>query len=354
MNPLRLFSSLFLSAALALLFTLAARAEESQSTIAFSQPGQPGTVKIHMSRGTLVIRGTDAPDVAVKSELPPTTKAPRKDGLRVLTASSSFSLTEKDNVVTLDAQSDGPSNPSAKFELAVPRQASVVVQNSWGGDITCSGLNGNVEISGMNGSLRLEDLAGGIVASTMNGQIKASIRELREGKPLSFQSMNGEIILRLPNDTKANVRIRTQNGSVLTDFDETALVTKTENAGGSTGSRHAITVGGKNIITPEARDAIREAARVGAEAVREAAEVIREAAEVAREGAEASRRAAGQALQPPVPPPTAPRAPRPPKAMTIPTLTGGKLVTGTLNGGGPEISIATMNGDVTLRRLDKK
>ena len=40
--------------------------------------------------------------------------------------------------------------------------------------------------------------------------------------------------------------------------------------------------------------------------------------------------------------------------MVIPTLTGGKLVTGTLNGGGPEISVATMNGDVTLRQLEKK
>jgi hypothetical protein len=34
------------------------------------------------------------------------------------------------------------------------------------------------------------------------------------------------------------------------------------------------------------------------------------------------------------------------------TITGGKLVTGTLNGGGPEISVSTMNGDVTLRKID--
>ena len=40
--------------------------------------------------------------------------------------------------------------------------------------------------------------------------------------------------------------------------------------------------------------------------------------------------------------------------LSIPTITGGKLVTGTLNGGGPEISVANMNGDVTLRQLEKK
>jgi hypothetical protein len=46
----------------------------------------------------------------------------------------------------------------------------------------------------------------------------------------------------------------------------------------------------------------------------------------------------------------APVPPMPP----IPPVTGGKLVTGTLNGGGPEIAVATMNGDVTLRQSEAK
>ena len=41
-----------------------------------------------------------------------------------------------------------------------------------------------------------------------------------------------------------------------------------------------------------------------------------------------------------------PSPPMPP----LPPMTGGKIVTGTLNGGGPEIRISTMNGDVTLRK----
>jgi hypothetical protein len=46
-----------------------------------------------------------------------------------------------------------------------------------------------------------------------------------------------------------------------------------------------------------------------------------------------------------------PPVPPVPPVPAIPTITGGKLVTGALNGGGPEISVATMNGDVTLRIL---
>jgi len=46
----------------------------------------------------------------------------------------------------------------------------------------------------------------------------------------------------------------------------------------------------------------------------------------------------------------APFTPLPP----LPPMTGGKIISGTLNGGGPEIQIATMNGDVTLRKLEEK
>ena len=48
----------------------------------------------------------------------------------------------------------------------------------------------------------------------------------------------------------------------------------------------------------------------------------------------------------PVPVPRAARAPRAP----MPPITGGKLVTGTLNGGGVDIKVSTMNGEITLRQ----
>jgi hypothetical protein len=370
MKSVRLFPSLLLSVALALLLALAARAEEIKSSIAFSQPDQPGTVKVRMARGSLVIQGADTAEVVVKSDSAPAAKTTRKDGLRVLTTSSSFSLTEKNNLITLDAMGDIPTGAAVKLHLTVPRNASVQVQNSWGGDVKCVAIGGNIEVTGTNGTIRLEEVSGGIVASTMNGEIHASVKELHEGKPLSFQSMNGEIVLRLPGAAKANLRVRTQNGSVLTDFDETALVTKTESTPGPKGFVPPVMVNGQSVFTPEAREAIREAARVGAEVVREAAVAIREAAEAAREGAEAARHgahaaresaeaaaaaAAVEAASPKPPkPPTPARAPRAPKPMTMPTITGGKLVTGALNGGGAEINIATMNGDVTLRRIEKQ
>jgi len=82
------------------------------------------------------------------------------------------------------------------------------------------------------------------------------------------------------------VRLRTQNGAVLTDFDEKALVTKTEPARGGIrnhGRPGAHATGHQNSSDwhDEVRDAVREATRAGLEAAREAVEAARGAADAA-------------------------------------------------------------------------
>ena len=389
MNTHRFHPTLRVISVMMLAGLSAAQADETVTNIKFSDPSKPGTVKINLGRGELRVQGTDTKEVTVKSEAKAMTSKPRKDGMRVLSAASSFALSEKDNVVTLDAASHDWGKGSGDFRLTVPRNTSVVVQNGWGGDVTCGGISGDIEINNMHGEIKLDDVSGGVVVGTMNGEIRASIRELHDGKPLSFTSMNGEVVLRLPAAAKANVRLRTQNGSVLTDFEEGALVTKIEAAAFAPRGRTAIvkSSGGK-VLTTEIQDAIREATQLSAIAVKEALEAVKEGLEAARLSADDARRQFEEAKREmemarresdrekreterrvsadnrgnrnsdwkPAAPAASPApavAPMPPKPA-IPTISGGKLVTGTLNGGGPEISVSTMNGDVVLRKLESK
>jgi hypothetical protein len=386
----RLRSSFALATGLALLFSGAARADENSNTIKFSDPAKPGTVKIQLGRGDLRVQGADTAEVTVKSDIQAVNNKRTRDGLRVISASSGFSLTEKDNVVTVDASPEWGRGSSSDFKLTVPRNTTVVVQSAWGGDITCAGISGDIEINSMRGEIHLDDVSGGVVAGTMSGEIHARIRELREGKPLSFTSMNGEVVIRVPESAKANVRLRTQNGSVLTDFDESVLVTKAE-AGppGFGGSKNQFVfkgAGGK-VINAEVEEALREATRVSATAVKQALEAVKQGLEDSRLDQEEARRQLDEAKRDmerakreadrqrreheretraaPAAPATPPAvagsakpaaAPKPPTMprIPVPTMSGGKLVTGTLNGGGPEISVSTMNGDVTLRKMEAK
>jgi len=320
----------------------------SPTNLKFSDPAKPGKIKLRVMWGDVTITGTDTPEVTIVSNIK-NKNAPEKraDGLRRLDDEVTYTATEKDNVITIDLTGDSPAAAASGATLAIttPHTTSVVVENSLGGSVDVKNLVGDVEIRSLNGEVTLDRISGSALVETMNGEIHASFVKVAEGRPLSFTSMNGEIDVRVPADTKANVRLRTQNGAVYTDFDEKALVTKTEAARGHISSHVRVVTSnstGKSTSEVEAdwhndvKEAIREAAQAGAEAAREAARAAREAAHAAREGI-------AEANGTPIPP-------MPPMPHVMPSLSGGKVVSGPLNGGGPEIQIATMNGTITLRK----
>lgn len=339
MKTSRLFLSLQLACALAAICLTAARGAEAETaTIKFSDPAKPGTLKLVVANGDIRVRGTDTTEVTVKTELKPEGAAQRKDGLRVLTSSSSYSLTEKDNVVSLSYGTDSWPTNGGRFEITVPSSTKVIVSNSFGGDIDIAGVSGDLEVKSLNGQVNLSDVSSGALVETMNGEIHVNVRSLMEKKPLSFSSMNGQVTLNLPSDAKASVSLRTHNGAILTDFDEKQLITKTAALRGESGY-HAPRANAESADAAEIRAAVRDAVRVGMEAAREATRAARDAIHDARREAGDDD---GETDEPAIPVP--PMAPLPP-------MTGGKIVTGTLNGGGPEIRVTTMNGDVTLRKL---
>ena len=306
----------------------------SPTSLKFSDPAKPGKIKLRVMWGDVTITGADTPEVTIVSNIKnKNATEKRADGLRRLDSEVTYTATEKDNVITIDLMGEGPAAAASGATLAIttPHTTSVVVENSLGGNVDVKDLVGDAEIRSLNGEVTLAQISGSALVETMNGEIHATFVKVAEGRPLSFTSMNGEIDVRVPADTKANVRLRTQNGAVYTDFDEKALVTKTEATRGHISTHvRVVTPHSTGKATPEAeaewhndvKEAIREAARAGAEA-----------AHAAREGiAEANG------------------TPIPPMPHVMPSLSGGKVVSGTLNGGGPEIQIATMNGTITLRK----
>lgn len=327
-----------------LAFTPLARADDdegSTATVKLSAPGKPATLSLDMPWADIHITGVDGDTVTVESTLAQkNAKADRPGGLRRLDDEVSFELTEKDNVVTLRLAGDNPwAGHDAEFKISVPRAMALSLKTDAGGDLVVEGVEGDVEINNMNGDMQLEGLVGSAVLNTMNGEIRAVYAKAPQ-KPVSITSMNGEVDLRLPADTKASIRLRSHNGSILTDFGEDVLKTKSE--GGKPGGGYAYGYGDTREIARAAADAARAAVQVTREVARE---VQREVARAVKEGPDAD------APVPPTPP-TPSRAPRTPRAPLppLPPITGGKLVTGTLNGGGVDIKVSTMNGEITLRQ----
>jgi hypothetical protein len=328
-----------------------AGAENSTATVKFSDPTRPGTLRVFATQGDVKVRGVPEADasVTVRSDIAPATPSKRSDGLRVVSSATSMLISEKDNVVTLDYGRDQhPRGGAGSFDITVPANTQVVVTIAWGGEVRMEGVLGDVEVKNLNGSVSLKDIGGGALVESMNGEIEASFTRLPTGKPLSFTSMNGEILLRLPGDAAADLRFRTQNGTILTDFPEAALVTRTEEV---TGPRPPLAPEARSDSTRAAAEELRAAA---VEAARAAADAARAIAVEVRAAVEEHQARSGDSSHSDGPPraPAAPRAPRAPRPPAIPSFAGGKVISGTLNGGGTDIQVATMNGDIVVRRRD--
>lgn len=347
----------------------------SSAAVKLSAPDKPATLRVDVPWADINITGVDGDTVTVKSSLDRKGHAEaRPGGLRRLDDEVTFDLSEHDNVVTLRIAGDNPwASHDADFKVTVPRRMAISVKTEAGGDLVVNHVDGDIDVNNMNGEVHLNGISGSTVVSTMNGEVHATYAKAPQ-KLVSITSMNGEVDLRVPPDTKANVRLRSHNGSILTDFGEDVLKTKTEGHGGGSGFAYAYGVD-TGRIGAEAARAAREATRAAVQVAREVSrevqrEMARAKAEADRENAESDREAAdndndNDETPPPAPVPAVapaaapgtpvaavpavaprPHTPRPP----MPPIVGGKLVSGTLNGGGVDIKISTMNGEITLRQ----
>ena len=318
-------------------------AELTTTAIAFSKADAPRTLRIETARGDIKVVGADVDNVTVQTSAAPIGDVPRRaDGLRVIAASNSFSLTERDNVVSLSQNSGGFGQRRNDFKITVPRGTAVFVKNGQGGDVALAGLSGDVEVSVLNGDVKLEDIGGGAAVDTMNGEISVRYAALQAGKPHAFSSMNGRITLFVPSAAKASFTLRAQNGTVATDFDEKALVTRMESgSGGWQPGPYGVQTG---------KDAALAGLEIAQEAVAAAKEIAKEveaeeAAKMDHAGADTGDVVAagfGKAKK------AVHMATRMARGFHFPSF-GGQVVTGTLNGGGVEIRATTMNGEIQIR-----
>jgi hypothetical protein len=347
----------------------------NKSVAKFSDATKPGTLRVDLPSADIRIAGHDSAEVIVASDLAEKGRGEvDDDGFRRLDDEVTFEVTEKNNVITIALTGpDRWQGHGSDFTILVPRGTNVVIDgddNHGGGDLVIEGVEGDLDVSTMNGDVVLRDVVGAAVVNNMNGEISAAFKAAPT-KAVSLVSMNGEIDLRLPADTKANLKMSTHNGSIRTNFPGDALKSKTESSGYTYSGHapHARAAAAEARAMAEAlrgdverlrdnAEKLREAAGEDAEKAREAAaiaaEVSRKVArevsrEVARNVSREVRAAVAAAPEAPATPAT-PVAARAPRAPRVPGF-GGKTVTGTLNGGGVDITLSSMNGTITVRQV---
>jgi DUF4097 and DUF4098 domain-containing protein YvlB len=187
--------------------------------VPFSDPSRPGTVKVSLINGGITVKGYDGKEVLVEANSGERHHRPaeRTDGLhRIDMVGSGLNVEESENVIRIGTRSP---NDNASIVIQVPFATSLKLNTINGGSISVDQVRGDLELEDTNGSITATHISGSVIAHALNGRVLVTFDEVKANKSLSFSSLNGAIDVTLPANTKANVKLKSDNGEVYTDFD---------------------------------------------------------------------------------------------------------------------------------------
>jgi len=203
----------------ALILTVAATAGAQETSgprvvVPSSNASQPRLVKVTTVNASISVHTHTGTEVIVESEGGRNRRPERTpEGLHRIDLPRDMTVTQEGDVINVK----GPIN-GGPISLTVPVNVSLQLK-SVSGSIHVDGVHGEVDASTTNASVEVTNVSGTIVADTTNGSIRASMDQVDASKPISFSSVNGSIHVTLPSTLKANVKVRTMNGSAWSDFE---------------------------------------------------------------------------------------------------------------------------------------
>jgi len=217
MKPLmKLF---YCAAMLALCAVAAAEDSGERTTASFTDPSRPGLLHIGLIQGNIIVKGDDRRDVSMEtrsSRVGVLSRAPEEPaGMRRLPQQPSITVAEQNNQMSISSPNV---NSTVDLQIQVPKRTNLQLSTVNDGDIRVEGVDGELEIGSVNGSITLSGVGGSVVAHTVNGKITATVLRVSPEKPMAFTCLNGTVDVTLPASTRANLKLRSDNGSVYTDF----------------------------------------------------------------------------------------------------------------------------------------
>jgi hypothetical protein len=108
------------------------------------------------------------------------------------------------------------------FVIQVPRATRLRLCTINGHEISVEGTVGDFVLDNVNGRITMDNVRGSGSARTVNGTITASFSEPPTA-PSEFKTTNGNVAITMPPDLAADLKMKTFNGGLFTDFDLQSL-----------------------------------------------------------------------------------------------------------------------------------
>jgi hypothetical protein len=208
--------------------------------VPLSDPGKPATVEASLLQGSIHVVAGKAGEVVILAESEPDGEEHEGDGPVIAGKAKEKFGRDRDE---RDSRAGMRRIPNSGFELEAEEERNLVSigTNSWqqaielrievpagsslelslvnGEGILVEGVGGELELHNTNGDIEVRNARGPVSANTVNGEIKISFAGPLPDSPMAFSTLNGDIDLELPRGARLDVRLRSDNGEIYSDFD---------------------------------------------------------------------------------------------------------------------------------------
>lgn len=107
---------------------------------------------------------------------------------------------------------------AVEYRIHVPSKVLLGGINTVNGSVIVRGVEGGGELKTVNGNVEVFDSAGRFSEKTTNGNLRLELSRVLDGGPMKLETVNGSVILGLPQDVKANVNALSMNGELYSEF----------------------------------------------------------------------------------------------------------------------------------------
>lgn len=149
----------------------------------------------------------------------------RGNGLRVINGSGKddntglgLSAIKDGNELTIEQISK---NTEGRFTIKIPKGVSVLYEHNRheGNDLNIKDISGEIEVTAHFNNVKLENVTGPMSINTIHGNVEAMFSSVNQKNPSTIRTSHGFIDVTLPSSTKADLKLRSAHGDMMTDFD---------------------------------------------------------------------------------------------------------------------------------------
>lgn len=113
---------------------------------------------------------------------------------------------------------------AVEYHVRVPNHVLLGSIETVNGSVTVRGIEGAGELRSVNGNVEVLDSAGRFSVKTTNGDLRLELRQLLDGGPMNIETVNGSVVLGLPSDARANLKVLNMNGEFYSELPVTSTV----------------------------------------------------------------------------------------------------------------------------------